>query len=76
MDEQKRHRILYKIIRAIGKPIVCSVFHYRCESLKDVEGPYLLLANHTTDVDSAFLGIASPRHTYFVATENITRFKF
>ena len=76
MDEQKRHRILYKIIRAIGKPIVCSVFHYRCESLKDVEGPYLLLANHTTDVDSAFLGIASPRHTYLVATENITRFKF
>ena len=76
MDETKRHKILYKIIRAIGAPIVCSLYNYKYESLKKVEGPYLLLANHTTDFDSAFLGIASPRQTYFVATENIIRFKF
>ena len=76
MEESKRLKFLYKLIRGIGLPIVCSLYNYRYESLKDVEGPYLLLANHTTDFDSAFLGIASPRQTYFVATENITRFKF
>ena len=76
MDVQKRYRILYKIIRAIGKPFVCGIFNYKYEKIENVDGPYLLLANHTTDIDSAFLGLASPKQTFFVATENITRFKF
>ena len=76
MDDYKKHEFRYNLVRFIGSPIVRSYFNYSCESLKDIEGPYLLLANHTTDADAAFLGVASPKHTYFVATENITRFKF
>ena len=59
MDEHKKFEALYKIIRFIGKPIVCAKYRYRYESIKDVKAPYLVLANHTTDIDSAFLGIAS-----------------
>ena len=76
MDEYKRHDILYKIIRAVGTPFVRCMFNYSYEKLKDVEGPCLILANHTTDADSAFIGLASPKQTYFVATENLTRLKF
>ena len=71
--EHRKYQRLFKIARALGKPIVCAKYHYSYQSFKDVEGPYLLLANHTTDIDSPFVGIASGRQMYFVATENLIR---
>ena len=73
MEEQKKREIIYKVIRAVGTPIVRFIFNYSYDSIDGAEGPFLLLANHTTDADSAFLGLASKRQVYFVATENLTR---
>ena len=41
------------------------------DSLADVEPPFLLLCNHTTNLDPIFVGMALGRQGYFVATENL-----
>ena len=73
MDEHRKREIWFKIARFIGKPFVCLKYRYKYDSFKDVKGPLLVLANHTTDLDSLFIAIAAGKQLYFVATENITR---
>ena len=63
----------YKVIRLLGGPVIRSVFHFTGEKLQNIPGPFLMLANHNSDLDPAFLGIASPHQMYFVATEKILR---
>ena len=73
MDEYRLHRAIYRTVRFWGTPIVRSIYGYSCENLKGIPGPILLLANHNTDMDPGFVGIASGEPIYFVATEKILR---
>ena len=73
MDEYRLHRAIYRTVRFWGAPIVQAIYGYSCENLKGIPGPILLLANHNTDMDPGFVGIASEEPIYFVATEKILR---
>ncbi|MBQ3373748.1 MAG: 1-acyl-sn-glycerol-3-phosphate acyltransferase [Oscillospiraceae bacterium] len=73
MDEYRLHRAIYRTVRFWGTPIVRSIYGYSCENLKGIPGPILLLANHNTDMDPGFVGIASGEPIYFVATEKLLR---
>ena len=46
---------------------------YRYDSFAEVKGPYLLLCNHTMDMDPIMLGCAAGRDLRFVASEHIMR---
>lgn len=48
-------------------------FAYTYDSLKDVEGPYLLLPNHNLELDPMIVGVAAYNHLYFVASEHLSR---
>lgn len=74
--ETLRHERLKRIfafLMHIVKPVAKRRFNLTYEEMKDIEGPYLVLSNHTTDWDCIFLGLASTRQLYFVATEKIAR---
>ena len=73
MDHYRLHTAIYRTVRFWGSPIVRAIFGYSCEELKGIPGPILLLANHNTDLDPGFVGIASEEPIYFVATEKILR---
>ena len=72
MDALKRHRLVFKIVPVI-KLFLKLRFNYKYDDLREIEGPYLLLANHNLELDPAFVGVAAGKHLYFVASEHILR---
>jgi hypothetical protein len=48
-------------------------FNYTFEKAPKIDGPFLLLANHTTDLDPLMIGCSFNQHMYFVASEHLYR---
>jgi len=68
------HKNSMAFLRAIVTPFICRIFRYSFESdLDKIEGPYLILANHTINLDPALVGVAFKKHMYFVASEHLLR---
>ena len=74
---EARHKFLFAVLKPIVRVYSRLKFGFTYQKLKkkDLPEKYLILSNHTTDFDPLFLGIATPGHSYFVASEHITRFK-
>ena len=73
MNEHKRHERVFRFVRMILLPFAKLLYNFEYQDLSGIEGPYLLLSNHNSDVDPIFIAGATKKHIYFVATENITR---
>lgn len=73
MDEVKRHRFLYKSLRALTAPIFKIVFNYHYQIAEELEPPYIVMANHNLDIDPALVALSFPQHMYFVASEHVYR---
>jgi len=73
MQGYQRHRWFYIIVRRL----VCLPFQwllrFEAAPVPDVQSPYIVIANHTTDYDSILLGISFPKQMYFIASEHIFR---
>lgn len=55
-------------------PLICRIFNFESEPLPNiVNGPFLLAANHNTDLDPVLLSAATDAHMYFVASEHVLR---
>ncbi len=76
MSEEKRLNRAYSFFYPIMRFLVRRKFNYSFDSLKEIPGPYLLLANHNTDWDPIMVGLANGKRLRFVATEHILRKKF
>ncbi len=68
-----RHRMLFKLLLPPFRLFTKWKFNFSWESLKDVEGPFLLLPNHNLELDPVVVGVAAGQHLYFVASEHLTR---
>lgn len=73
MNELKRHQMVYKLLCPAVRVFTKWKFNYEYDSLSEIEGPYLLLANHNLELDPLLIGVAVNKHLYFVASEHITR---
>lgn len=73
MEELKRHQLVYKTLRPVLALFVRWKFNYEYDSLKDIEGPFLLLPNHNLELDPILVGAAGYHHMYFVASEHLQR---
>ena len=73
MNDIKRHRIAYGMIRKAVAPVFRWMFNYRYPIVKPTGGPYIVLANHNLELDPALVAMAFPQHMYFVASEHILR---
>ena len=69
----KTHPRIWSLLVGLCRSTLGRRYGYTCDSLKDVEGPYLLLCNHNMDIDPILLGIAAGRPVRFVASEHILR---
>ena len=71
---RRRHVRVYAFLHAIAAPIFSRIFRFRYKKpAADIEGPYIVLANHNMDCDPILVGIAFKRQMYFVASEHIFR---
>lgn len=73
MEELKRHQLVFRLLRPFCELFVKWKFNYHFDSLKAVEGPYLLLPNHNLELDPILVGVAAGNHMYFVASEHLQR---
>lgn len=73
MEDLNFHRRIFPILRSIVGFFVRLKVNYTYDSLGRIEGTYLLLSNHVTDVDPVLVTLAARKHLYFVASEHITR---
>lgn len=71
--ERRYHRRWYRMIKSLAAGIISRYMHFSCEPIKSVQEPYILLANHNTDLDPVMLGKAFPGQMYFVASEHVFR---
>ena len=71
--EHQRFGRIWNFLRPLAVPIIKRIFHYDCDDLRDVPGPYLLLSNHNADLDPALVGMSAWHQSYFVASEHLVR---
>jgi 1-acyl-sn-glycerol-3-phosphate acyltransferase len=76
MQRYRRHVRLYVFLRWLLSVPMKWLFRFQAVPVPAVEGSCIVIANHNTDFDSILLGIANPRHMYFVASEHIFRKKW
>ena len=73
MQSYKRHVRFYRGARAVLGPLLKRLFCYEAQPGPEINGPYIVVANHTTDLDALFVSVSFPRHMYFVASEHLFR---
>ncbi|NLA85685.1 MAG: 1-acyl-sn-glycerol-3-phosphate acyltransferase [Clostridiales bacterium] len=68
-----RHRMIWRILRFPARIIFKIIFNYSYEQTPKIDGPFLLIANHVTDMDPLMIGCSFKQQMYFVASEHLFR---
>lgn len=69
------HRAVYHTARRLVSPFLKAKYSFRTDMVPHLDEPYIMLSNHTTDLDMLFVGMASREHMYFVCSEHLLRNK-
>ncbi|MBQ6453405.1 MAG: 1-acyl-sn-glycerol-3-phosphate acyltransferase [Coriobacteriales bacterium] len=71
--EKLRYPLIYRIGHRIC-PLLLRGYSFQTDvAPADLAGPYIVMANHLTEVDMFMLVSAFPQHMYFVAGEHLMR---
>ena len=68
-----RHLFIWKLLRFPICLFLKIRFNYSYEAAPDIQGPFLLIANHVTDLDPLMIGCSFSQQMYFVASEHLFR---
>ena len=71
MKKRARHTAWTRIVRCVLSPMLKKKFNLKVEK-SDMKGPFLVLANHTTDYDAFFIAKSFKEHLYFVMSDHIS----
>lgn len=71
-----RHKRIWSFSRRVIGPFVLNKYACKCTVSKKLPEPFLLLANHSTDLDPGLIGMCSKQQMYFVASEHLYRLGF
>ena len=72
----KKHQLIYSILRPFIAVYLFIKFRYRKEMAADLPENYIVVANHLTNWDSLFVATAFKKQMYFVASEHLARLWF
>lgn len=70
---QRHHQRVWTFLRVVAPPFLRMKFGYSCEPAPEINEPYLVLPNHNSDLDPAFVGFSFKKQMYFVASEHVYR---
>ena len=68
----RRHALAYRFCRALAAPYFVRRFNYKPQH-PDIKGPFLVMANHVTELDFALLGAAFKAPLVFVIGDTLLR---
>lgn len=69
-----RYRFIYKTVGGMA-PLILRRYGFRTERISKKDEPYIVVANHLTEVDMIMVAGAFSEHMYFVAGEHLLRTK-
>lgn len=69
-----RYRFIYKTVGGLA-PLILRKYRFRTKRISKKDEPYIVLANHLTEVDMIMVAGAFSRHMYYVAGEHLLRTK-
>lgn len=70
--DYRRHCRVWRFAH-LFKPVVKHMFKLEADTCPEIDGSYLVLANHSTNLDPVLVGLSFPRQMYFVASEHVYR---
>ena len=68
-----RHKIVWKVLGIFVMIFLKLKFNYSCEPAPRIPYPFLMIANHVTDLDPLMVGCSFRQQMYFVASEHLFR---
>lgn len=69
----KRHKRIWTLARIFLGPAILHYFGCKSEPAENLPEPYIVLPNHTCDLDPALVGMSFSKQMYFVASEHVYR---
>jgi 1-acyl-sn-glycerol-3-phosphate acyltransferase len=73
MRHRKRYERAYRLANRFLLPVLRRLFNIEAVPASLPDGPFLLFANHNTDLDPAIIHLSFDRLLYFVASEHALR---
>ena len=69
-----RYRFIYETVGSLA-PLILRKYGFKTDRISIKDGPYIVLANHLTEVDMIMAAGAFAGHMFFVAGEHLLRTK-
>lgn len=69
------HKLIYSIAHRVA-PLLVREYNFKTSPVPEINEPYIVLANHTTEKDMVMLATAFRKHMYFVCGEHLFRTNF
>lgn len=69
-----RYRFIYKAVGGMA-PLILNKYGFRTKRISKKDEPYIVVANHLTEVDMIMVAGAFAEHMFFVAGEHLLRTK-
>ena len=70
---QRRHQRVWDFFWYFTVPFFKRIYSYNCQKAPQINGPYLVISNHTTELDCVLVGMSFRKQMYFVASEHVYR---
>lgn len=75
--DERRHQRVFKFFCRVVPPFVKAKYNLISEPAPAIEGPYIVLSNHTANLDPVLVSMSFKyRQMYFVASEHLFRMGF
>ena len=75
MEHPRRYSVIYRVGRIFTTLYMKLKYGYRTNRPEPSDGPYIVMANHTTEEDMFMVGAAFKKPMYFVVGEHLIRSK-
>ncbi|MBO4532717.1 MAG: 1-acyl-sn-glycerol-3-phosphate acyltransferase [Treponema sp.] len=69
----RRHQRVWNFFWYVTAPFFKLIYSYKCKIAPQINGPYLVISNHTTELDCVLVGMSFKKQMYFVASEHVYR---
>lgn len=69
----RRHQGVWNFFWYFTAPFFKFIYSYKCKAAPKIKGPYLVISNHTTELDCVLVGLSFKKQMYFVASEHVYR---
>ncbi len=69
----KRHKKFWRRSLKILRPILSKIYNYEFTPAPSIEGNYIVLCNHNSNLDPWLCALSFEKQMYFLAAENIFR---